>query len=64
MERVLRKFEQFDDAEEADRQFYASLSPQERLEMLLEIIAQAQESTGETTKGLERVYRVIELSED
>lgn len=32
--------------------------------MLLEIITQILESSGETVKGLERVYRVIELSED
>lgn len=64
MERVLRTFDQFADAEEADWQFYASLSPQERLDMLLEIIAQTLGSSGQTGKGLERVYRVIELSED
>ncbi len=64
MERVLRTFNQFGDAEEADWQYYSSLSPQERLDIMLEIIAQKLESSGEATKGLERVYRVIELAQD
>ena len=64
MERVLRSFNQFADAEEADLQYYTSLSPKERLDIMLEIIAQTLESSGEATKGLERVYRVIELSQD
>ena len=64
MERVLRSFNQFAEAEEADWKYYASLSPQERLNIMLEIVAQTLESLGETTKGLERVYRVIELSQD
>ena len=64
MERVLRTFNNFTDADEADWQFYSSLSPQKRLDMLLEIIAKTLESSSETAKGLERVYRVIELSED
>ncbi len=64
MDRILRTFDQFADADEADWQFYESLSPQERLNMLLEIIAQTVESSGEATERLERIYRVIELSED
>lgn len=64
MERVVRTFHQFADAEEADAEFYASLTPQERLDILLEIVNQVVESSGEAAKGLERVCRVINLSED
>ena len=38
MERVLRVFDRHSDAEAADRAFYASLSPQERLNMLLDLV--------------------------
>jgi hypothetical protein len=64
MERVLRTFDKFGDAEKADDEFYASLTPQERLDILLEIVNQELEISGEAAKGLERIYRVIELSED
>ena len=62
MRDVLRVFSSFREAEEADRAFYASLSPQERLEMLLDLVARQRESMGEAAQRLERVYRVVELS--
>ena len=64
MERILRTFDKFEDAEKSDDEFYASLTPQERLDILLEIVNQQLEISGEAAKGLERIYRVIELSED
>ena len=63
MRDVLRVFSSFREAEEADRALYASLSPQERLEMLLDLVARQRESMGEATQRLERVYRVVELSQ-
>ena len=62
MKDELRVFSSFREAEEADSAFYASLSPQERLDLLLEMIARHQEFIGEATERLERVYRVTELS--
>jgi len=62
MRDVLRVFSSFREAEQADRAFYASLSPQERLEMLLDLVARQRESMGEAAQRLERVYRVVELS--
>ena len=47
MRDVLRVFSSFREAEEADRALYASLSPQERLEMLLDLVARQRESMGE-----------------
>jgi hypothetical protein len=63
MEKVFRVFRSFDEAERADDEYYASLSPQERVDLLLEMIAAYRESLGETEQGLKRVYRVVELSE-
>lgn len=62
MRDTLRIFSSFQEAEEADHEFYASVSPQERLDILLELIARHRESTGEAAEGLERVYRVTELA--
>jgi hypothetical protein len=62
MERVFRVFDSFVDADRADDTYYASLTPQERVELLLQIISQHRESSGDAAKGLERVYRIVELS--
>jgi hypothetical protein len=62
MQDEVRIFSSFREAEEADTAFYASLSPQERLDLLLDLIARHRESIGETTERFERVYRVTELS--
>jgi len=63
MQGEVRIFSSFREAEEADTAFYASLSPQERLDLLLDLIARHRESIGETTERFERVYRVTELSQ-
>jgi hypothetical protein len=62
MERTLRVFESVKEAEHADAAYYASLSPQERVDLLLELNRRYRESTGETSERLERVYRVAELA--
>jgi hypothetical protein len=62
MQRVARVFLTFEEAERADDQFYADLTPQERLDMLLELIARHRSALGESAERFERVHRVIELS--
>jgi hypothetical protein len=59
----VRVFSSFQEAEEADKAFYASLSPQECVDLVLEMVARHRESMGEAGKRFERVYRVIELSQ-
>ena len=63
MEKVLKVFNSFEEADQADVDYYASLTSQERVDVLLDMIASYRESLGETGERLERVYRVIELSE-
>ena len=58
MEKVIRKFDSPEQAETRDREFYRSLTPEQRLEILLELI---ENSTRGTAEGFERVYRVVEL---
>ena len=63
MEKVLKVFSGFEEADHSDDEYYASLTPQQRVDILLDMIAAYRESLGETGERLERVYRVIELSE-
>jgi hypothetical protein len=62
MERTIQVFHSFDGADEADETYYAGLSPQERLDILLDLITNYQESLGETATRLERVYQVVDLA--
>ena len=63
VERVVRRFDSFEDAEQAEAEYYAGLSPTERLEILLDLIARYRESLGEAAERFERVHRIIELSQ-
>ena len=63
MEKVVKVFGSFEEADRADDEYYASLSPQERVDLLLDLIATYRESLGEAGQRFERVYRVVELSE-
>ena len=64
VQRVAKIFHSFEDADRADEEYYANLTPQERLDILLDLIEQHRRSLGEPEKGLERVYRITELSQD
>jgi len=59
MEKVVRKFRSFREADEADLRFYRSLSGNERVNILLELVRQA--TADETTEGFKRVYRIVKL---
>lgn len=49
-------FRSFEEAEQADREFYRSLTGQQRLDILLQLIAQHG-----SPKRLERVFRIVKL---
>ena len=61
-ERELRTYQSLSEAAQADREYYASLTPKQRLDLLLEIIANHRTQFGEAAERLERVYRVTQLS--
>ena len=61
MDKVFQIFHSFEDADRADEAYYAGLTPQERVDILLDLIASYKESLGEAAARFERVYRVIEL---
>jgi len=63
VEKVAKVFHSFEDADRADEEYYANLTPQERLDILLDLIEQHRRSLGEADQRLERVYRITELSQ-
>ena len=62
MDRVVRVFRSFEDADEADDEFYADLTPNERVDILLELVERHRSALGEVATRLERVHRFIELA--
>jgi hypothetical protein len=63
MDRVIKVYHSFAAADRADEDHYASLAPEKRVDILLDLIAQYRESLGETASRLERVCRVTDLSQ-
>jgi hypothetical protein len=61
MERIVRRFDSHAEADAADRAYYRSLTPQQRLEILFELVRMCREEHG-CSERLERVYRIVELS--
>ena len=59
MERIIQRFESFAAADEADAKYYRSLTPSERLNILLTLVQEDYE----TERRLERVYRIVELAQ-
>ena len=62
MEKAARVFHSFAEAEQADADYYRSLTPEQRLEILFELV-KSQQPDG-TEQRLERVCRVIKLQDD
>jgi hypothetical protein len=59
VEKVVRIFSSFEDADEADARDDAAMSPEERLKILLELRDRRHPDAAE--QGLARVSRVVEL---
>ena len=60
--RRVQVFRSFEDADHADDQFYAELTPEERLNMLLELVERHRSALGEVAGRFERVHCITELS--
>ena len=61
MEPVACKFASFEEAEAADRAYYRSLTPAERISIMLDMIY--PEGSDAASAGFERVYRIVKLGE-
>jgi len=60
MEKVARLLASFEDADEADRQDYERMSPQQRVEMLLWLRRSMVKDGDESAERLEKVLTVVE----
>ena len=56
------KFDSFEASERAQRVYYRSLTGDQRLDLLLELVKQYREALGEADERLARVHRVTELA--
>ena len=61
MEKVVKQFRTFRESDQADKRYYLSLTPAERLGILLDLISTYQDAQDEASRGFERVYRIIKL---
>ena len=61
MEKVARIFASFEEADDADRQAYDRMSPQERIDMLLSLRRMMVKEGDESAERLERVLTVVKL---
>ena len=61
MERVAQVFRSHEEADRATREYYRSLTPAQRLDILLELIARARADNHDAEQGLARVYRIVKL---
>ena len=57
MDRVVTIFESHADAERADRTALAAMTPEARLDLLLEMVRRYREGLGEAASRFERVCR-------
>ena len=62
MERVARKFKGHEHAALPDRNYYLSLTPAQRVDILLDLAARRKEPPGATEQKFARVYRIVKLS--
>jgi hypothetical protein len=63
MEKVVRKFSSFEEADRADLEFYAALTPEKRIEIFLQLLEMRTLSPrfDGAPERLERVARVSQL---
>jgi hypothetical protein len=57
-----RVFSSFEEAEAADKEYYRSLSPAQRIDILLMLREHYSPYDDERTKGFKRVCRIIQRS--
>ena len=61
MEKVVRKFASFEEAEKADREYYRSLTPAERLAIMIDMIY--PEGSDAANSRMEKVCRIVRFED-
>jgi hypothetical protein len=63
MEKVVKVVKSFEESDRSYREYYQSLTPHQRLEMLWELNGRWPRSRDdEASEGLERVYQIVKFS--
>jgi len=62
MHRTIRRFNSLSEADAAEDEYYGALTPEQRLDLLLDLIEMYRSDQGEVAERFERVYRIDELS--
>jgi hypothetical protein len=63
MEKVVKVLKSFEESDRADKAYYHSLAPQQRIEILWELNSRWPTNGDDQASGrLKRVYRIIKLS--
>ena len=63
MEKVVKKFSSFEEADEADYEYYRDLSPDERLAIFCELLSLVKDADESTSPRMERFFRIARLGE-
>ncbi len=61
--KTVQRFGSFAESDRATRRYYASLTPEQRLDILLDLIAVQRGDEDEAAQRLQRVYRIAKLGE-
>jgi hypothetical protein len=61
VEKVVRKFTSFEEADRADAEWDASLTPEQRIQIVLDL--REQRHPNAASEGFARVYRIIQLEQ-
>ena len=62
VKKSVQKFASFKEADDAEIARYRAMTPDQRMDLLLDLVAQGQ-PRNEAERRLKRVYRIVELSE-
>ena len=62
LDRTVAKFSSHEQAAQADREYYRSLTPQQRVDLVLELMENSRKEGDAAAERFERVYRVVKLS--
>jgi hypothetical protein len=63
MDKIGEKFASLSDADRAEDEYYKSLTPNERVDILLQLIAQYGHLFDGTSEGFVRVFKLTSLEE-
>jgi len=63
LDRTVAKFSSHEQAAKADLEYYRSLTPQQRVDILFDLMENLRKEGGAAAERFERVYRIVKLSE-